>query len=302
MLKINLKQLEVLVAVVEQGGFAKAADSLFLAQSTVSSHILALEEEFNVTLFHRESKKNIRLTANGKKVYQHAKAIIAKCVTLEKEMSGAAAKELFIGASTLPSQNIIPDLVSGFIDAYPDCTCVIKNGDSQEIHQMLLEGSIQIGFVGAAKKYQSLKYEPVTEDHLVMITPNTPHYAKLKAEGTYGRDMLNENLIIREQGSGTGKLAENFLNSINVDMKKLHVVARVASLAVIRDMVARGVGVSILSSSSVSEQVAKGELLQFELDRKPVKRRIYMVYKKAVPLSEHVQNFINFALSKAKVL
>lgn len=295
MIHINLKQLEVFAAVVEQGSFTAAAEHLYLAQSTVSNHIQSLEEELKTVLLRRESKKQVLLTPEGQRVYQHAKEILDKCRALEEDICGDYERELVLGASTLPSQNIIPLLVSGFINVCPDCTCVIKNGDSEQVHQMLLDGAIQIGFVGAADNRQALVYERITEDHLVMVTPNTPYYAALKEAGAYGRDLLDEPMILREQGSSTQKVTDNYLSSIDMEAEKPHVVARVSSLNVLRDMVAKGAGVSILSGATVQTQVAAGELLQFELDKMPVTRQIYMVYRKKAPLSNCAKKFIAFA-------
>ena len=69
MQNLNLKQLEVFAAVVEQGSFTAAAEQLYLAQSTVSGHITALEKELGVTLLLRTGKRKIALTEEGRKVY-----------------------------------------------------------------------------------------------------------------------------------------------------------------------------------------------------------------------------------------
>lgn len=295
MIHINLKQLEIFAAVVEQGSFTKAAEQLYLAQSTVSNHVQSLEEELKTVLLHRESKKQLLLTSDGQRVYQHAREILNKCRALEDDICGDYERELILGASTLPSQSIIPQLVSGFINVCPDCTCIIKNGDSEQVHQMLLDGTIQIGFVGASDNRQALVYERITEDHLVMVTPNTPRFAALKEAGVYGRELLGEPMIAREQGSGTQKVTDNYLSSIDVDAESLHVVARVSNPDVLRDMVINGTGVSILSDSTVRTKAAAGELLQFELDEKPVTRQIYMVHRKKAPLSDCAKKFIAFA-------
>ena len=71
-MNISLKQLEIFVTIVECGNFTEAGRRMYLAQSTVSSHISALEEALRVSLFRRESKRSIELTADGKRVYEYA--------------------------------------------------------------------------------------------------------------------------------------------------------------------------------------------------------------------------------------
>ena len=82
MLKINLKQLEAFVATAEFSSFTKASEELFLTQSTVSSHISALERILGVRLIQRGSRRRVQLTQEGKHAYEMAKEILNRCQTL----------------------------------------------------------------------------------------------------------------------------------------------------------------------------------------------------------------------------
>ena len=99
MQNLNLKQLEVFAAVVEQGSFTAAAEQLYLAQSTVSGHITALEKELGVTLLLRTGKRKIALTEEGRKVYTHAKVILQNCADLTRQLMEHAHLELTLAAS-----------------------------------------------------------------------------------------------------------------------------------------------------------------------------------------------------------
>ena len=107
-MNISLKQLEVFVTIVECGNFTEAGKRLYLAQSTVSSHITALEETLRVSLFRRESKRTIELTADGKRVYQYAKDVVSKCNILEEASALEERRELVIGASPPPPRACCP--------------------------------------------------------------------------------------------------------------------------------------------------------------------------------------------------
>ena len=74
---ISLKQLEIFVAVVEYGGFTRAAEELFFNQSTVSAHISLLEQALGKELFVRSNRRHVRLTADGEQVYPIAKRILS---------------------------------------------------------------------------------------------------------------------------------------------------------------------------------------------------------------------------------
>ena len=72
---MNLKQMEVFVAVSENENFSKAANELFLSQPTVSAHISALEKELGVRLFDRNTKE-VNLTEQGNRLYGYARQIL----------------------------------------------------------------------------------------------------------------------------------------------------------------------------------------------------------------------------------
>ena len=291
MSNISLKQLEVLIAVVECGNFTKAAEHLYLAQSTVSSHISVLEEALHVMLFRRESKKRVTPTADGKRVYQYAKDVVGRCNALESALNAERQRELVLGASSAPSKSLLPEQIRRFSESHPECCCVVKSGDSERIQQMVLDGDIQIGFVGSTDNRQALTYECVAEDRLVMITPNTPRFALLKEQGVLGRALLGEPMVFRDHGSGTQKMVDNYLSTQDGDAKREHGRYYVSDPELLQELVALGCGVSILSALSVKEQVAADKLLTFELEEKPVSRNIYMVYRKKSDLSDLARGF-----------
>ena len=290
-MNISLKQLEIFVTIVECGNFTEAGRRLYLAQSTVSSHISALEDALRVSLFRRESKRSIELTADGKRVYEYAKDVVTKCAALESATAGEVKRDLVIGASTAPSKSLLPRHVLQFTREYPSCCCVVRGGDSEHIQQMVMEGDVQIGFVGSTDNRQSLVYERVAEDRLVLIAPNTARFQKMKAQGILGRDLLEEPMVFRDQGSGTQKMIDNYLSGRDIDAKALQVRHYASDPEMLQELVALGAGVSILSALSVEEQVRAGKLLTFELEEQPVYRHIYMVYRKKGALSELAKAF-----------
>ena len=299
-MNISLKQLEIFVTIVECGNFTEAGRRLYLAQSTVSSHIGALEDALRVSLFRRESKRSIELTADGKRVYEYAKDVVTKCAALESSTAGLVKRDLVIGASTAPSKSLLPKHVMQFTRDYPSCCCVVRGGDSEHIQQMVLDGDVQIGFVGSTDNRQSLIYERVAEDRLVLITPNTPRFQRLKEQGVLGRDLLEEPMVFRDQGSGTQKMIDNYLSGRDIDAKALQVRHYASDPEMLQELVALGAGVSILSALSVEEQVRAGKLLTFELEEQPVYRHIYMVYRKKGALSELAKAFAEQGRKESK--
>ena len=297
---VNLRALEIFVAVVDAGSFTEAANRLYLSQSTVSDNVRSLETSLHTVLLRRESKRRLTLTSDGKRVYQYAQDILAKCSALRLDVMGDMARELSLGASTVPAQCLLPRFITAFSAVHPDSCCTLLCGDSAEVQQWLLDGDVQLGFVGSADDRQELIYEPVARDRLVMITPNTPRFAALLANGTPARELFTEPLIFREHGSGTQKVIDNYLSDIRLDPHIIHTVAYVSDSAVLQRLVAQGAGVSILSSLAVREQVESGRLLQFKLGEQPPERSIYMAWRKKSSMSALARSFAEMVREQVK--
>ena len=298
--RLNLRQLEIFSAVVDAGSFTAAAEKLYLAQSTVSDNVRALEELLHLKLFHRESKRRLTLTLEGKRVYRYAQDILGRCSALLLDVAVDSALELTLGASTVPAQSLLPGYMARFARENPACRCTLLCGDSAAVQQMLLNGDIHLGFVGSAAARQALIYEPIAEDRLVLITPNTPRFAALKTQGVLGRELFREPFLFRERGSGTQKVIDNYLSEIRLDPQVIHTVAYVSDPTVLQRLVAEGTGVSILSALAVQETVAAGQLLQFELDETPVRRSIYMARRRKSSMSSPARTFAELVRKQAK--
>ena len=117
--RLNLRQLEIFSAVVDAGSFTAAAEKLYLAQSTVSDNVRALEELLHLKLFHRESKRRLTLTLEGKRVYRYAQDILGRCSALLLDVAVDSALELTLGASTVPAQSLLPGYMACFARENP---------------------------------------------------------------------------------------------------------------------------------------------------------------------------------------
>ncbi len=287
---LNLRQLEIFVTIVESGSFTEAASRLYLAQSTVSSHIKTLEDALHTVLFNREAKKRLTLTDNGKRVYNFAKDIVRKCSDLESDLDKEFKNELIIGASTVPSHNPVPQLVARFMEEHPNCRVTIRGGNSETIQQMLIDQSIHLGFIGTADNRQALSYECIAKDHLVLATCNNDYFAAKKAAGVYGKELLTEPFIFRESDSGTQRYAFNYLSSME-EPRELNVVAYASNTNTILGLVEQGLGVTILSQTVAREKIETGRILAFDVDEVPLTRNIYMARLKKGYVNQLVSDF-----------
>lgn len=295
MLNITLKQMEVFVCVAQERSFSAAAEKLFLSQSTVSAHIAEFESALGVSLMKRGSRRRVELTEQGMAVYRQCAGILDNCVSLEHSCSPEGT-ELAIGASTVPMDYILPQLLSAFRDTVPDCSFVLRRGNSAAVHDMLRSGEIVLGVVGTALDRPQLAYRKLCEDRLVVVTPNTQEYRELNTSGVLGKALLNRPMIVRTGGSGTQLAADAWFSSMGIPGDYIKVVARIESNTAILEAVANGLGIAVLSALAADDWIKNGKILSFEPDSIPVARDIYLAFSKKAPIPRFAKEFIDFSV------
>lgn len=292
---MNLKQLEAFVKVAETKSFSEAAKQLFLTQPTISAHVSALEKELN-TCFLIRNTRGVELSESGKELYAYA----VQMLEIEKTIKGRFGKEikpegnvLRIGASTVPAQYILPNVMSTFHAEYPGEKLKLFETDSEGVIDMILSHHIDIGFTGTVIEKGNCKYLPFYEDELVVLTPANKKFVEKLCGGQKLADwIMDEPVILREEGSGTKKEAVKMLSEQGIDMKKLKLAALMENQETIKRSVSKGMGVTILSKLAAEEELKNGTLLAFPLGSQGGKRTINLVYDAEYPLLPAAERFI----------
>lgn len=291
---MNLKQLESLALIIESRSFSQAAKKLFLTQPTISSHISLLEKELNTQLLIRTTK-DVYPTENGKKLYTYAKQILnlQNKIFQEFNVKTEESNLLTLGASTIPEQYILPEVLPKYIKKNKAELKIIQ-GDSSEVINKVINKEIEIGLVGTQLDNSSLIFEPFYKDKLVIITPVNDKYIKMKEEGFHINDLLKEPIIMREEGSGTRKEIREFLKAYNFDINNLNVIATLNSIEAIKKSVRNNMGISIVSNLAVEDFAKDNKVLVFEFKDINMYRNLYIVRNKEIYMSKCALKFIKF--------
>lgn len=295
---MDFKQLQSFAAVVKHRSFTKAAETLFLSQPTVSAHVSALEEELGKRLILRTTK-SIELTPKGQEVYDYAVRILGLRDRMVECCAAQPQKIIHLGASTIPSAYILPELLPEFGTLFPDTYFSIHQSDSQGVVDALKEGLFDVGMVGMRVEDDRIECTPFCHDQMVLITPVNEHFLHLKQQGCTIRELMREPVIMRETGSGSKKTADRFLESMGISEGSLNIVARVNDQEAIKNMVSGGLGVSIISQMAARSILAEKRVLSFPLDDDASGRTIYLIHRKDFILAPHIQGFLKFMLKKA---
>lgn len=295
---MEFRQLEVFVSTVNHKSFSGAAGELFLSQPTISAHIHALEKELHLPLIQRTTK-SFQITSHGQRLYDYAVALLQLQKKAVRELTDCGMRELHIGASSVPGQSILPQVLIRYHQYAPDVRFYITSSESLDIIQKVADGNLDAGLVGTTADCGCI-FHPFASDQLVIATPNTPHYRQLKQRNEPLITLLQEPILLRTEKSGTMQEIEHFLQSLGLSPEKLNLVARMNDAEELRSSVAAGLGISILSARMVQEPERQGKILVFPLGEHAWERWFYVVQRTGSRLSQAAEEFIRFLLDLAQ--
>jgi len=295
---MNLKQLEAFVSVADTGSFSRTAKNLYLTQPTISAHISALETELNARLLIRNTKE-VRLSEQGKKLYQYARQMldVEREINMEFGISDSTEKggRITIAASTIPAQYVLPQLLAGFRRDNPEEEFELRQGDSADVIDKVVNGEVQLGFTGMKAESARCRSIPFYHDQLVIMTPATKKFLDMKQQSFNLSIFYKEPLIVRENGSGTRRETEKYLESKGVDLHRLKITASMDNPESIRKAVASGLGITVISSLAAAEYEDSGKALIFQFPGEKLYRELNVVYSNKLRLRPSVRRLVRFA-------
>lgn len=273
---MDLWQLQIFCKVIELKSFSKAGESVRLSQSTVSSHIRDLEQYFNCRLIDRLAREAVPTKA-GELLYRYARRLAAlrqEAETALAAFQGQMKGRLVIGGSTIPGAYLLPRIIGRFRDKYPQVVVSLVIADTEEIIDATLAGELAFAIVGARTGNQKISQELLMDDEMRLIVP-AGHKWSRKKEVELDL-LLKEPFIVRESGSGTLKSIQQSLHSKHKSMNEFNIVAEMGSTTAVCQAIKGGVGVSIVSSIAVSEELEAGTLKALEVVGLDLKRSFYL--------------------------
>jgi DNA-binding transcriptional LysR family regulator len=288
---MNLHQIELFISVAETGSFSKTAEAAFLNQSTISQHIAALEDELNTNLLDR-TPKGALLTAHGEIFLRHARRIILERDNLYQAMSsfrGLQNAQLTIGASNIPANYLVPNLLQHLAKDYPGISLTMVSGDSQEILDSLADAEIELAIVGSRFDHKGINYQPLANDTLALIVG--PKHPWKDRKNISIDELAGERFIVREKGSGSGKAIDVCLRSAGFDPGKIRIAARLGSSEAVNQAVISGFGCAFVSDLSIRHLTSEMKIHKVAVKGLKVERQFWLATMKGRTLSPAAEVF-----------
>jgi DNA-binding transcriptional LysR family regulator len=286
---MDLHKLRVFVAVAREGNVTRAAKQLSLSQPALSKQLSELEDALSTVLFDR-LPRGMRLTTAGEALLRHAERIFAAERAAESEiaeLNGLRAGRLSIGASTTIGSYLIPSVFGAFQRAHREVRLELEIANTAAIQALVSDGRIDLGLTEGSVPSEQFAVEVVHYDELVAVA--TPDHPLCKKRKVFAADLANVPFICRERGSGSREVIEAALSE-----RGLNLVPAMAlgSTEAIKNAVAAGLGVAILSRLTVELELSAERLALVELRDLSLRRALYMVQLRDKHRSPAVEAFV----------
>lgn len=292
---LDLHKLEIFYWVAEHKSFSQAAELLSLRQPTISAHVQELEEAVGGKLLYRIPGK-VSLTPLGQMLAERARNLLAfkrETVAAVEQFHGTLSGELWVGGSSIPGEYLLPQKLGEFNQKYPRVKPILRIADSAGVVADLLDGKVEIGFVGFRGDDARLVFDKLWDDEMVLVVPKGHRWSERDAIEV--ADLRLEKFISREHGSGTLDSLRDLLSkhSKTVD-ELLNISMELGSTEAVKNALMNGFGFSILSRISIHQELEAGTLVEVPVQGLKMVRVFYEVFHCRRPLHPIAQAFRQF--------
>lgn len=300
---VSVHQIRLLTAVVERGGFTRAADALGLSQPAISHQLKGLSTAVGVPILEVVGRR-VRLTPSGEVLHEHGKRILAEFAaagTALDELRGLQRGSLRIAGDTTVGIYVLPDLLGAFHHEHPSIELHLGVDNRQNLYDRLVSNEVDYVVIGRRWEDPSVPMvvHPFLANELIAIASPQNRLAG-RARVTLA-DLAAEPFIVREPGSGTRETAEEAMTAAGLSVRA---VMELASNGAIKRAVAQDLGISILSRYATALEIQIGHLVELPVVGFPLRREWSLVHardKRLGPLDVAFLRFVGDGRWKATI-
>lgn len=282
---MTIRHLRIFVEVAETGKMSAAAEHCFLSQPTVSQAIRELEDHYRVRLFERFSKK-LYITKAGEQLLQYARSVLSQYDILETNMLElSSGNQLRLGATITVGATLLSSILNDLKKRHPFLHIYSCVANTSLIEKKLLNSQLDVALVEGQIVNPSLIRIPVVDDFLVLAM-SWDHPLATKTH-IHVRDLVPYEFVIREKGSGTRKLFEDYLEKHRITCR---FALEATCLDAIKNAVLYNGYLSAISVRLVEQEVVKNQIHIVRNLEDDWNRSFYLVYHKDKFFSEPMRS------------
>lgn len=258
-------RLKTFIDLCETKSYTKTAKRLCITQPAVSQHIKYIESKYNIKLFDYIGK-NLTLTKLGQDFLNNILKLKTMSLSIENDLknSKCISKSLSFGATRSIGEFVMPNIIKNYLKDCPNANLSMVVDNTKTLLDMLKKGVLEFCFIEG--HFNKADYETHLfsyEDFIFIASPEN-HLAKKSNLSI--EDLFGENLILREQGSGSRDIFELWLYEQNYSNKNFNSLLQVGNINLIKDLVKNNFGISIIYKVAVMDELEKNELIMLDIN------------------------------------
>lgn len=272
-------KIDTLLEIIHQQSYTKAAKALSLTQPAVSHHVRQLEQSLGVRIFDMEKNK-LKLTQEGEIVVKYARRMKALHARMLMDLADAERQmtHIRVGVTHTAESNLIAEALAHYSIENTGITITVSSDTIKNLYDELENFQLDLIIVEDRPSSPGLNSLLLDTDCLVCALSNKnalSHQTMVTIE-----DLKRQKMILRRAGSATRILFESHLASIGESIDSFDVILEVDNIATIKDLVRKGLGLSILAKSACMDEVKKGKMTILPIENLSMVREMNIVYHK----------------------
>jgi molybdate transport repressor ModE-like protein len=268
-------RLRLLVEVGHRGSISAGADACRMGQPSATKHLQTLEAAVGAKLVERHGRTS-RLTEAGEVVAVHAQRVLDTLEGMQEELralNGAERGTLALAASTTPGSYVLPSILQCFADRHPGVDVDVVIGSSTWVAERVALREVSLALAGEVDLPDGVLAEPFLDDEVVGIA--APDALRPRRGRVSLKQLAHHTLLVREHGSSTRAVAERYLAKAGYRASKRW---ELDSNEAIKRSVQAGLGIGFVSKLVVEDEVARGDLIAFQVEgAEPMRRSVYLL-------------------------
>jgi DNA-binding transcriptional LysR family regulator len=292
----TLHQLKVFEAVARHNSFTRAAEELFLTQPTVSMQVKQLTKAVGMPLFDQVGKR-LYLTQAGEELVKTCREVFEKLDQFEMtiaDLKGLKQGRLRLAVITT-AKYFVPRLLGPFCKRYPGIDVSLQVTNHEHILNRLNENLDDLYVMSQLPDSIEVTYKRILDNPLVVLAPANHPLAQEKNIPI--ERIAAEPFIMREPGSGTRKAVQTLFDEHKLSLK---VQLDLGSNEAIKQAIAGGLGISILSLHTIALEGPSSQLTVLDAQHFPIERYWYAIYPNGKQLSIVARTFLDYLLTEGK--
>jgi DNA-binding transcriptional LysR family regulator len=293
--QLTLHQLRIYQEVARCLSITRAAENLHLTQPTVSIQMKQLAEHVGLPLLEQVGKR-LYLTEAGRELLGVCRQLfddLARFEMLVSDLQGVKTGQLRLGVITT-AKYFIPRLLGAFCERYPGVDVVMKVTNRQRLLQRLENNEDDLYVLGEPPDHGNVWVERFMVNPLVVIAPPT-HVLAGQSSIPVAR-LAGEPFLMREQGSGTRRAMESYFREHGCSIR---VRMELGSNEAIKQAVAGGLGLAVLSAHTLALEKNTDELAVLDVEGFPLLRHWHVMHPREKRLSVVAKSFLDFLLQES---